>query len=68
VSEDLVNEVNQMNYPTRYEITPKGVDYVLYSVVTRSDTWAGDNHEFKNFVCRGTKEYCEEIKKRLEGG
>lgn len=44
-----------------YQIVKTDTDYVLVSVVPT--TFAGDA---VNYVCRGTKDYCEEIKNKLE--
>jgi hypothetical protein len=55
------------NHHVRYEIRKgRHAPCELWSIVTRSDTWYGKDHEFKNFVCEGTHTHCNKIKERLE--
>lgn len=48
--------------PPKYEVLKTETQYALYSEV---QTIFGGNA--RNFVCEGTREFCEEIKSRLEG-
>jgi len=50
-----------MNTKVRYVIEKEYDSYVLYSIVPTN--FGGDA---KNFVCQGTKDFCELQKNRLE--
>ena len=55
-----------------YEVRKNGCEWELVSIIPipvqilpRGTKWGGS--DAVNYVCSGSKEYCEEIKARLEG-